>query len=82
MSHRAAPYQQDQPQQQQQQQLQQQQQPKPQQEQTVEEFLDQFDVTLLEGAKLTGNNQTSANNSTGYHYSLFENNLIMGLYSR
>ena len=51
MTHRAAPYQQEQ--------QQQYQQPKPQQpqqqlsdEQTVEEFLEQFDINLLEGAKL------------------------------
>ena len=57
MSHRAAPYQPDhqpKPQQQQQPQLQlplhQQQQPGD--EQTVEEFLEQFDINLLEEAKL------------------------------
>jgi hypothetical protein len=51
VTHRAAPYQQEQ--------QQQQQQPKPQQpqqqpsdEQTVEQFLEQFDISLLEGAKL------------------------------
>jgi hypothetical protein len=53
VTHRAAPYQQEQ------QQQQQQQQPKPQQpqqqpsdEQTVEQFLEQFDISLIEGAKL------------------------------
>jgi hypothetical protein len=45
---RAAPYQHD-PQQQKQQQLLQ---PQPGEEQTVEEFVEQFDMALLDGAKL------------------------------